>query len=212
MAEFWDDSFKDKQEMWGFDAADSVIDTVDLFEKNKIKKILIPGFGYGRNVKLFLDRGFDVTGIEISETAIRLAEKHIGRKARIYHGSVADMPFDDEEYDGVFCHALIHLLDPGRRSALIESCHGQLRPGGLMVFVAISKNTPAYGQGEKTGEDTFLTPHGIRIFYYDAAAVTREFGNHGLIDAREIDEPRTQKPAGPAAQKFWRVVCRRVPA
>ncbi len=64
--------------MWGFKPADSAIETVDLFLKKELHKILIPGFGYARNAKIFSDKGFKVTGIEISETAITLAKKNYG--------------------------------------------------------------------------------------------------------------------------------------
>lgn len=56
-----------------------------------------------------------VTGIEISRTAIEMARKHYGNETVIYHGSVTEMPFDNEVYDGVFCYALIHLLDGNER-------------------------------------------------------------------------------------------------
>src|SRR5690606_23881921 len=100
MAEFWESSFRDKQTMWGFEPADSAIATLNLFRVNRLHKILIPGFGYGRNAKIFTDAGFKVTGIEISETAIELAHKHYGDDVKVHHGSVSAMPFDYELYDG----------------------------------------------------------------------------------------------------------------
>ena len=75
MSEFWESSFKEKQTMWGFEPADSANATVDFFRMHGLNKILIPGYGYGRNAKVFMDNGFKVTGIEISETAIELAKK-----------------------------------------------------------------------------------------------------------------------------------------
>ncbi len=119
------------------------------------------------------------------------------------------MPFDDEVYDGVFCYALIHLLDARERAALLGDCYKQLRAGGYMVFVAISKNTAAYGQGEQVGPDTFLTPHGVTIFYYDRDAVEQEFGGYGLIEAKEITEP-AKVEAGKPFQRFWQVTCRKM--
>ena len=110
MTEFWESSFIEKQTMWGFEPSESAILTKDFFLKKKIKDILIPGFGYGRNAKVFIDHGINVTGIEISETAINLAKQN-GINTRIYHGSVTDMPFDNKLYDGIFCYALIHLLN-----------------------------------------------------------------------------------------------------
>ena len=67
-----------------------------------------------------------VTGIEISKTAVEMAGKHYGKAMTIHHGSVTYMPFDDCRYDGIFCYALIHLLDSNERKKLIRDCYNQL--------------------------------------------------------------------------------------
>lgn len=208
MAEFWESSFKGKQTMWGFEPADCAVEVADLFGKQGLKKILIPGFGYGRNAEVFTNTGCDVTGIEISETAIDLARRHVGENMHVFHGSVTDMPFDEEVYDGVFCYALIHLLNATERVKLIKDCSNQLRPGGYMVFVAISKNTAAYGQGTQVNRDTFLTPHGVTIFYYDEGSVDEEFGNYGIVEAREITEP-ARVITGKPFQTYWLIICKK---
>jgi SAM-dependent methyltransferase len=209
MTEFWESSFNDKQIMWGLEPADSAITTLDLFIKNGLNRILIPGFGYGRNAQLFIDEGFDVTGIEISQTAIDLAKKHYGDNARVFHGSVCDMPFDQELYDGIFCYALVHLLDTNERIKLINDCYSQLRLGGYMVFIAISKKDAKYGEGVEIVKNTFETPDGVRLFFYDLESVKSEFGNYGLIEAREITQPPNNK-AHEIIQRFWYITCKKV--
>ncbi len=208
MTEFWETSFRDKQTMWGFEPADSAISTVELFKKQELKEILIPGFGYGRNAKIFTDNGFQVTGIEISETAIGLAKKHYEDRIKVFHGGVSDMPFDEKLYDGIFCYALIHLLDEKERAKLINDCYNQLRPGGYMVFVAISKNTATYGEGIEISKDRFETKHGVNLFYYGSDSVDKEFGKYGLMEAREINEPAKNMQNKPS-QKFWLITCRK---
>ncbi|MBF8964546.1 class I SAM-dependent methyltransferase [Pontibacter sp. FD36] len=208
MTEFWESSFRDKQTMWGFEPADAAASTLALFQKHGLKDILIPGFGYGRNAKLFTDHGLNVTGIEISETAIAIAKSHFGESMQVYHGSVSDMPFDQKFYDGIFCYALIHLLDAKEREKLIRDCYCQLRPNGYMVFVAISKNTPTYGEGRKLSRDRFETKHGVNLFYYDQTSVEQEFGPFGLIDATEVEEPAKNTEHKPS-QKFWLITCRK---
>ncbi|MEB0260821.1 MULTISPECIES: hypothetical protein [unclassified Mucilaginibacter] len=69
-SEFWEKSFIKNQEMWGFEPANSAILTKDLFVKQLVTSVLVPGIGYGRNAEIFRDNGMIVTGIEISETAI----------------------------------------------------------------------------------------------------------------------------------------------
>ncbi|EJW15846.1 hypothetical protein PAV_7c02230 [Paenibacillus alvei DSM 29] len=114
MTEFWEASFIEKQMMWGLEPSNSAILAKNFFLEKKVKDILIPGFGYGRNAKIFSDNGIQVTGIEISKTAIDLARNN-GVTANIYHGSVTNMPFDNKRYDGIFCYALIHLLNSHER-------------------------------------------------------------------------------------------------
>lgn len=208
MTEFWESSFREKQEMWGMEPADCVIDTLELFKKHEIHKILIPGFGYGRNAGIFTDNGFDVTGIEISETAIDLAKKHYGDKIRVYHGSVSDMPFDRELYDGIFCYALIHLLPAKERIKLIHDCYHQLKPNGIMVFTAISKTDNRYGEGKEISKDTFETKHGVTLFFYDSDSIEKEFAPYGLIEAKEINEPATSTGNKPTL-RLWQITCRK---
>ena len=208
MTEFWESSFRDNQEMWGLEPADSAIATLELFKKHGLSKILIPGFGYGRNAKIFTDNGFKVTGIEISETAINLAKKYYENNIRVYHGSVGSMPFDKELYDGIFCYALIHLLKEKERIKLINDCYNQLKSNGYMVFVAISKTDAKYGEGKEVSKDTIETKHGIALFFYDSNSIETEFGNHGLIEAKEVSEPLKNKGEKPS-HKFWQIICRK---
>jgi len=208
MTEFWEESFKDKKEMWGFEPADSAIATVELFKNKGFNKILIPGFGYGRNAKLFIDQGFDVTGIEISETATDLAKKHYGDDLKIHYGSVNNMPFDQDFYDGIYCYALIHLLSKLEREKLINDCYNQLNTNGYMVFISISKLDARYGNGEEISKDLFKTGHGVNLFFYDSDSVINEFGDFGLIKSDEISEPLMNVENKPS-QKFIQIICRK---
>lgn len=186
--EFWEASFLEKQEMWGLQPSNSAILTKDFFLKNSITNILIPGIGYGRNAQIFRESGIKVTGIEISETAIELAKKHYGIEMTIYHGSVTDMPFDNCLYEGIFCYALIHLLDSSEREKLIQDCYTQLTKGGYMVFTAISKQAPTYGKGKFISKDRYEIHEGAKIYFYDRESIKTEFSNFGLFDVIEVNE------------------------
>jgi len=197
--EFWEVAFGDKQEMWGFEPAKSAVLTKDLFLTKSVKNILIPGIGYGRNAQVFVDDGISVTGIEISKTAIEMARKHYGTDMVIYHGSVTNMPFDQNKYDGIFCYALIHLLDGDERKKLISDCYHQLRDGGYMVFTAISKIAHTYGQGKLISEDRYEIVEGVPLFFYDQKSITSEFSGAGLFEITEIEEN----------QSFYLIKCRK---
>ncbi|WP_146552661.1 bifunctional 2-polyprenyl-6-hydroxyphenol methylase/3-demethylubiquinol 3-O-methyltransferase UbiG [Rummeliibacillus sp. SL167] len=207
MTEFWESSFMKNQMMWGFEPSDSAILTKEFFVEKQVKDILIPGIGYGRNAKVFIDNGIDVTGIEISKTAIELAREN-GLNINIFHGSVTDMPFDNKLYDGIFCYALIHLLNKRERDKFIKDCYDQLKPNGYMIFTTISKEAPMFGKGKQLGKDYFEIMEGIKMFFYDSASIKQEFGKYGLIESSEIVEPHKNMENKPPF-KFIMVKCQR---
>ena len=188
MIEFWEHTFKEKQTMWGFKPAESAIIVKDFFVKEKANEILIPGIGYGRNAKTFLENGINVTGIEISETAIRLARSENKLEIPIYHGSIAEMPFDSKLYDGIFCYALIHLLNNRERKKFISDCYSQLKFGGYMFFSTIAKKNSLYAKGKPLSKDRFEVMKGAKLFFYDTESIKKEFEQYGLVDFSEIDE------------------------
>ena len=205
MTEFWESAFDEKQLMWGLAPTRSATRASEAFTRAGVESVLIPGIGYGRNAAPFLERGMSVTGIEISETAIALARTRLGLEIPIFHGSVTDMPFEHRSYDGIFCHALVHLLDAPGREKLIRDAYRQLAPGGHMIFTAISKEAPMYGQGPRLGDDWYERLPGVPMYFYDVDSVRRELGPYGLVDLSPIDEP-----AGDGATlPFLEVVCQR---
>jgi SAM-dependent methyltransferase len=209
--EFWESAFQQKKEMWGWEPSSSATMASELFQKHRLEKILIPGFGYGRNAQVFRSNGCAVTGIEISETALDIARKHFGNDNGItlHQGSASLMPFDEETYDGVFSYSLLHLLGPSERSKLLADCYGQLRPGGYMVFVSLSKQDFRYGQGVATTcLDTFDMPYGVTLFFYDSTSIEADFGKYGLLEHTLIGEP-VQDANRADKQSFWYIVCRR---
>ncbi len=208
MKEFWESNFIEKQTMWGFEPSDSAIMTKDIFVREKVKDVLIPGIGYGRNAKIFLDYGMTVTGIEISKTAIDLARTQNKLDIPIYHGSVTDMPFDNKLYDGIFCYALIHLLNQHERRKLIKDCYNQLKPERYMIFSTISKNDSMYRKGKQISKDRFDIPNGAKLFFYDPDSIKREFGNYGLTGFSEIDEPIKFRKDHPP-MRFTIVICKK---
>jgi 2-polyprenyl-3-methyl-5-hydroxy-6-metoxy-1,4-benzoquinol methylase len=188
MTEFWEEAFKEKKEMWGLEPAKSTVLTKEFFVEHKIENVLIPGIGYGRNAQIFIDSGMNVTGIEISQTAIDLAKKHFGDGLTIFHGSVTEMPFNSKLYDGIFCYGLIYLLDKNERRKLIQDCFNQLAEHGFMVFTAITKGAQTYGQGTQISKDRFEMFGGVKVFFYDSDTIEEEFGNAGLFEVTEVTE------------------------
>ena len=207
MTEFWEENFRENKPMWGFNPSNTAVMVKDFFLKNNIKNILIPGVGYGRNAKVFIDNGIKVTGIEISKTAIELAKEN-GINIKIYNGSVTDMPFDNELYDGIFCYALLHLLDEEARKKFIKDCYNQLKPNGYMIFVTVSKKDLFFKIGKPIGKDLLKIRDGINMYFYDADSIKEDFGKYGLEEFKEIEDPNKATP-NKRSIEFTMIKCRK---
>jgi SAM-dependent methyltransferase len=205
MTDLWEPTFIKSQLMWGLEPTNSALYARDRFAQAGVKNVLIPGIGYGRNARPFLEQGMSVTGIEISETAIGLARSKLGLDMPVLHGSVSDMPFDDRVYSGIFCFGLIYLLDAAGRAKLLQDCWRQLEPGGQMIFTVISKKAPMFGRGEQRGEDVWEIVPGMKLFFYDDSSIQREFAAYGLTDFFEIEEAAASHVPLP----FITIVCTR---
>jgi len=204
---YWESKFRKGEVLWGFEPSDSAVSALRIFEGYGLKKILIPGFGYGRNARLFLDSGFDVTGIEISESAVRTAREN-NIDCSVHTGSVTAMPFDNEVYDAVFCYALIHLLNKRERKRFLSSCFQQLREKGRMIFVVASTEMDLYGKGKMLAKDRFGIETGLRVFFYDTGSIVAEFSSYGLIEYKKVNEP-VKFMEGVDPLKMWFIVCQK---
>jgi SAM-dependent methyltransferase len=205
--EYWESRFKDEGIMWKFEPADSTYSALKMFQSAGFCKILIPGMGYGRNAKVFHDNGFEVTGIEISQSAIHLAKEN-GLTFKMHCGSVTQMPFDNELYDGIFCYALVHLLNKAAREQFLKNCYSQLKPGGIMIFTVASVDMSLFGSGKRLSENRFRIAKGLEVYFYDNAAIEKEFLKVGLTEYHDITEPvKFMENQEPVLMKF--VVCRK---
>jgi hypothetical protein len=57
-----------------------------------------------------------------------------------------------------------------------------------MIFTAITKDAPTYGQGIQIGKDRFEMFGGVKIFFYDKETIDEEFRSAGLFEVTEVTE------------------------
>jgi SAM-dependent methyltransferase len=97
-------------------------------------RILDAGCGSGRNMVELARRG-SVTGIELSETSVRVArERHVGE---VISGSVLQMPFAENSFDLAVCLDVIEHLEDDL--AALRELRRVVAPGGSLLVTV-----PAY--------------------------------------------------------------------
>ncbi|MHA2288671.1 MAG: class I SAM-dependent methyltransferase [Promethearchaeota archaeon] len=194
--EYWDKRFIDGGKIWGNKPSNTANLALELFQKKNVKKILVPGAGYGRNTKLFTDANLEVEGVEISETAINIA-KNFNPKTRFYLGSVLDMPFGDDEYDGIYCCNVLHLFLKEDRMSFLKKCYKQLKTKGYAFFVVFSDEERSLGKGRQVEENTYESKPNRLVHYFTEFDLREHFKEFSVIETGSLEDMEDHGELGP---------------
>jgi cyclopropane fatty-acyl-phospholipid synthase-like methyltransferase len=107
------------------------------------------GCGAGNYAIFLADLGFDMTGLDSSPTAMRIAKVQAKRQGVRCRFLVADLLGDLHEIREVFEFAfdweLLHHIFPEDRGAYIHNVSKLLHPGALYMSVSFSEKDPQFG-------------------------------------------------------------------
>lgn len=105
------------------------------FERLGGRRVLDLGCGTGVDLVRFARGKARVVGVDLSDSAIRLARQNVGHQHLRAGLVVADgerLPFPDNHFDYVFAHGVVQYTANGRR--LVDEVHRVLKPGAEAVF------------------------------------------------------------------------------
>ena len=179
--EYWNKRFLNEGKIWGLLPSKTAIHALELFQSYNIKKVLIPGMGYGRNSKVFSSQNFVVSGVEISDIACTMAKEY-DPNTRIFKGSVLDMPFTKEIYDAIYCYNLLHLFFRSERVLFLKKCYDQLKEEGLIYFAVFSDKEKTYGKGKSVEKDTFESKPCRPVHYFSEQDLIEHFKDFLIIE------------------------------
>lgn len=143
--------------------------TADL---SKNAKVLDVGCGRGVLLTPLADRGFQVYGVEINESAIQGSDP----RAEIRIASrLGDAAYPDEFFDEIIIwHVLEHVEDP---SHTIEECRRILRPGGRLI-VAVPNFSSL--QARWSGPSWFHLDAPRHLFHFPLSGLQRLVRDRGF--------------------------------
>jgi SAM-dependent methyltransferase len=124
---------------------------VKLVESGYIQpcKTIDMGCGAGNYAVYLASVGFDVTGVDISPSAIALAEanaKQKGVKCRFVAADVLDrLAAISETFEFAYDWSLLHHIFPNDRKLYVETVHRLLTPGGKYLSVCFSEKDIGFG-------------------------------------------------------------------
>lgn len=176
---------------WNMEEPPEVL--VDLVESRRVKpcKALDLGCGAGNYAVYLASRGFDVMGVDISPTAIGMAEENARKRGLSCRFIAADVLGDLREVDGTFDLAydweLLHHLYPEQRDQYMRNVSVKLRPRGSYLSLCFSEQDPQFGGQGKYRK----TPLGTTLYFSSEEELRKLFERYF-----EVQELRTVEVRG----------------
>lgn len=194
--EFWDSRFQQEGAIWGEGPSATARAAAPYLAAGT--RLLDTGFGYGRDLLYFAQRGCSVSGIDPSRIGRRMAVARLDR-AGVSCEQLATGDFENGEcpsgpFDAIISHRVVHLLVDARAVVRFAQRVRQiLRPGGLLCIGARNPgdfNSDLMHPVDR-GVFEYRSRPGHRIRYWDDDDFTRVFGDafviRALLPAVEIE-------------------------
>ncbi len=191
-------SMKSAKDMsWFQEHADISLKLIHDTGLGKGAAIIDVGAGASTLVDDLVNEGYtDVTVVDLSEAALEVAQRRMGKAAEAVHwrcGDITRLAFPTNRFDIWHDRAVFHFLtDPADRQAYVEQVIRAVRPGGHVIVASFGENGPT-------------TCSGLPVVRYSPESLHHEFGGHFVLVQHEEEVHHT--PAG-KTQQFIYCYCR----
>lgn len=168
------------------------------------RRALDIGCGAGRNTVLLLDTGFDVTAIDISDSALRLCALS-APGARIVRSDIREgLPFPAGGFDLIVAELSLHYFRWAATCTIARDIANCLAPGGIFAARFNSVKDVNYGAGggePVAGEENMFVVDGLEKRFFTRECLEKLFGPPWAVAALE------EKTAGRfnAKKVFWEI-------
>lgn len=163
---------------------------VELVESGKVQPCRCIDLGCGTgNYAIFLSKkGFAVTGIDISPSAIKIAKENAKEKGARCDFIVADVLHVadqvHENFDFAFDWEVLHHVFPQKRERYVQNVFNILNPGGMYLSVCFSDKEPRFGGKGKYRH----TPLGTFLYFSSEKELGRLFSRFfTIVDLKTVE-------------------------
>jgi ubiquinone/menaquinone biosynthesis C-methylase UbiE len=115
-------------------------------------EVLDLGCGFGKDSKYFIERGFNVTGIDLSAKLLEIAKKEVPR-ANFLLMDIRDLRFMENSFSGIWASAsLLHIPKIDIQKTL-DSLRAVLKKNGV-IYISLKEGTGEYFEADmRYGKD-----------------------------------------------------------
>jgi SAM-dependent methyltransferase len=176
------------------------------------KRVLEIGLGQGADSESLIRRGAHWSGVDLTAESVERVRTRLTLRGlpfdALSQGSVLSLPFDDDTFDVVFSHGVLHHVPDVRQAG--KEIQRVLRPGGELVIMVYARWSLNYlvsigvlrravllaAYGLEKAALLRVSPDGILAGHLDCA---RRTGLGRYLRMKEFTHHNTDGPANPYA-------------
>ena len=167
------------------------------FRRHQGEKVLVVGCGTGADLLQFAKHGALATGVDLTTNHVELARIRVGELAVVHKADARQLPFEDESFDYVYSHGVLHHCDEPEQ--VVREMTRVLRPGGrfnVHVYALWSYITLwgffRYGSNWKLHVENSEAP--VHIDLYTGRKLRRLFGPDISIEKYQCEPFQSLSP------------------
>jgi SAM-dependent methyltransferase len=132
------------------EASPGLVDFLTEHPKLPRGTVCVPGCGTGHDARVWARAGFDVTGLDLAPSAIRMSREQTAAAGLTAHFEVGDFLKDDppQPFDWIFEHTLFCAIDPADRDEYARAVLRWLKPDGdylAVNYMIPDRDGPPFG-------------------------------------------------------------------
>ena len=198
-SEHWESNFSSKPEMFGLEPSYSAKKALEVFKKNKIKKILELGAGLGRDTIFFAQNGIYVHAIDYSLSAINIIKKrskesNLEKFIKVQNYDIRQkLNFDNQSFQACYSHMLFCMALTNQNLKDLNKEIGRiLKKDGINIYTVRNQTDSDFKKGFHRGEDMYEMD-GFIVHYFSENKVMKlldGFINVNIENFNEGNFPR----------------------
>jgi SAM-dependent methyltransferase len=150
-------------------------------------QVLDYGFGAAANLIHLACRGFRMSGVEVSASAVEIAAKRcaaVGVQADLRWSEGGKLPFPDAQFDAVLAWQVLYYNTWGTLRAAVQEIERVLRPGGRFVGTMAGTGDVSHVHATALGDCEYISTvpgqEDARLLIVDKADLPRCFSDRNI--------------------------------
>jgi SAM-dependent methyltransferase len=211
---FWEARYADAL-VYGTEPTSVARRLVAVFRAQGVRSVLEAGCGSGRDALLYAREGFEVTGTEISENALRWVRERAqveSLRITLLRDDLAETRLPPGSFDAAVAIHVIHLQPAPVRQTMVNQIWRLTRDGGLIAMANYSTHEAGYASWDPYPEPcTRVDPKGKLVHFFDEADLRALLPSDrfDLLTLEEVDLAEVPD-SGPVTHREWLAIARKV--